>query len=114
MKIKIPFKLFGNQEGELILEIPVNSVMLRRENQETVEKIATVDAKGVARYLGAFKDEFQRRILGYERCPGIENVFDTLRLCDEDDVLRERILELKREAREEYLSRDKSEDKKEE
>lgn len=95
MKIRIPFKLFGDQEGEIELDYPVDSLWVR--SPEELEELATKDAKIIARYLGAFKDVFQRTILGYERAPGIEHVFQTLIVCETDDILRARIRELLRE-----------------
>lgn len=102
MKIRIPFKLFGKQEGEIELDFPVSEYYNVAKNREEIEKEAEKDAERAARYLGKFRDVFQRIILGYERVPGIENVYQTLKLCDKDQVLRERIHDLKKQ---EYAKR---------
>ena len=95
MKIRIPFKMFGEkEEGEIELDIPVDSLWVK--SQSEIRELAIKDAESVGRYLGTFRDKFQKIILGYERVPGIGNVYDTLKLCSEDDILRERLLELKR------------------
>lgn len=98
MKIKIPFKMFGQEGGEIVLDFPVSADYIIAETREEIEEEAVRDAEQIGRYLGKFKDEFQRIILGYERCPGIENVYWTLKLCAEDEFLQERIMKLKREA----------------
>lgn len=96
MKIRIPFKMFGKEKGEIELDFPVSAYYIIAKSREEIEEEAVRDAEQAAHYLGVFKDEFQRIILGYERCPGIENVYQTLKLCSEDEILRERIMELKR------------------
>ena len=95
MKIRIPFKMFG-EDGELEIDFPVSAYYIVAKTREEVEAEARKDAEQVGRYLGAFRDKFQKIILGYERVPGIENVYETLKLCSKDDILRERLLELKR------------------
>ena len=95
--------MFGKEEGEIILDFPVSGRYLVAKTPEEIEKEAEEDAEQAARYLGKFRDVFQRIVLGYERCPGIGNVYQTLRLCDEDQVLRERIFELKRRIREKSI-----------
>ena len=96
MKIKIPFKIFGKEDGELEIDFPVSAYYIVAKTKEEIEKEAREDAEQVGRYLGAFRDKFQKIILGYERVPGIENVYQTLIDCDTDDILRERLLELKK------------------
>ena len=96
MKIRIPFKIFGKEDGELEIDFPVSAYYIVAKTKKEVEKEAREDAEQVGRYLGAFRDKFQKIILGYERVPGIENVYETLKLCSEDDIIRERLLELAR------------------
>lgn len=107
MKITIPFKMFGQEGGEIVLDFPASAYYVVAKSREEIEEEAVKDAERAGRYLGKFKDEFQRILLGYERCPGIESVFNTLKLCSKDDILRERLLELARERREKAIrSRD--------
>jgi len=103
MEIKIPFKMFGGEKGEIVLDFPVSAYYIIAKNREEIEEEAVKEAKRVGHYLGAFKDEFQRVILGHERCPGIENVYWTLKLCAEDEILRKRIMKLKKEIREKSM-----------
>jgi len=98
MKITIPFKMFGQEGGEIVLDFPASAYYVVAKNREEIEEEAVKDAEQAGRYLGKFKDEFQRILLGYERCPGIENVYWTLKLCAEDEILQKRIMELKRAA----------------
>ena len=88
--------MFGKKEGEIELDYPASTDYIITRTKEEVEKEAREDAEQVGRYLGAFRDKFQKIILGYERVPGIENVYDTLKLCSDDDIIRERLLELAR------------------
>jgi hypothetical protein len=102
MKIRIPFKMFGKEGGEIELNISVDSLWVK--NHDEIKELAIKDAESAGRYLGIFRDKFQKIILGYERVPGIENVYETLKLCSEDDILRERLLELARARREKVIS----------
>jgi hypothetical protein len=103
MKIRIPFKMFGKEDGEIVIDYPASANYMVDMSKESIEARAREDAEEVGRYLGAFRDKFQKIILGYERVPGIESVYETLRLCSEDGILRERLLELARERHEEAI-----------
>lgn len=104
MKIRIPFKMFGEkEEGEIIIDYPRSAKYITGMSREEIEAEAIEDAENIGRYLGKFRDKFQKIMLGYERVPGIENVYDTLKLCSEDDILRERLLELARARREKAI-----------
>lgn len=100
MKIRIPFKMFGVKGAEIELDYPRSAKYITGISREEIEADAIEDAENIGRYLGKFRDKFQKIMLGYERVPGIENVYETLRLCSEDDILRERLLELARARRE--------------
>ena len=104
MKIRIPFKLFGGQVGELELDFPLNTSNFWTGKADVMFKQASKDAERFARYMGIFKDVFERVILGYERVPGIEHVFQTLIDCDTDEIIRKRLLELSNAREEEKAS----------
>lgn len=95
MKITIPFRLFGDYEGKI--ELNFNPHIRMDGEREEIEEKARRDAKALSTYLGAFKDEFQRRMFGYERVPGIGILFWEVDKFRDDEVLNDRLVELLRE-----------------
>lgn len=92
MKVRIPFSMFDYMEGEI--EIEFDEQFGVGMSKEELEFRARYHAERAGQFLGAFKDEFQRVLLGYERIPGIKSVFWTLEQCEKDEVLRKRLLHL--------------------
>lgn len=95
IKIKVPFRLFEEERGEIELED--NFEFEFGTEIEVMERAAIRFAEKAAAYLGAFKDKFQYTILGYERCPGIGISFWQIRKFENDKILQERLMELLRE-----------------
>ncbi len=108
MKVKIPFKMFEKTEGELELEFSISEIY--GMDKESIEEVAKEHAMKAGQYLGSFRDELQRVILGYERVPGIGILFWKLNQYRDDEILRDRLTELLKEAHTRRKNNDSEDD----
>ena len=108
MKITIPFRMFSNLYGEV--ELKFNPHINMNAVREDIEEKGRQDARILAQYLGSFKDEFQRVLVGYERVPGIGILFWEIKKFSEDEELNNRLMELLKEDHAERMGYDGDDD----